>query len=77
VGLKRSGRYGEETTPFPLPGIEPRLLGCPVLGTVAISTELSPALRLCVGPVRGTFLDGINTAAYTWSYHGRITTMCN
>jgi hypothetical protein len=63
-GLRRSGRYGEETV-FPLAGIEPRLLGCPVRSAVAIPTDLTPALRLWLSPVQGTFLDGNFAVAYT------------
>jgi hypothetical protein len=42
----RSGRYGEEKNPFPVPGIDSRYLGRPCLSLVTIPTELS---RHCVG----------------------------
>jgi hypothetical protein len=37
---KRSGRYGEENNPLPLPGIEPRFLGRPAHSLVTIPTAL-------------------------------------
>jgi hypothetical protein len=48
---------------FPYQESNSRLLGCPVHSAVAIPIELSPALRLCVSPIQGTFLDGINAVA--------------
>jgi hypothetical protein len=36
----RSGRYGEEKNLFPLPGIEPQLVGRPAHSLVAVPTEL-------------------------------------